>query len=223
MSKIPKIPNFTNMAKKIFNSKPAKFLTDPRAGGAAVMIATVSNVTKDGVNCAYYVTQSLNNERIPEDQRKFVAGMDLANGILNVLLQSIIGTKIGGWAGEFFDKKMAPKYFSEDACKKMYNNLESKIKFEEFKGIMEKNKNFAKTGFKVIAALVGMQVITKRIIVPLIATPMASIFRDQMDKVESKKNNIKDKLEDKFEKFEDKTEKIKDKFEDKFELQKDND
>ena len=125
MTKIPpRLPNRNNFAKKLFNSKPIKFLTNPKAAGAAVMIATISNVTKDGVNCAYYVTQSLNNERIPEDQRKFVAGMDLANGILNVVLQSFIGTKIGGWAEKFFDKNMAPKYFSEDACKEMYKKLE---------------------------------------------------------------------------------------------------
>lgn len=193
MSKIPKIPSASNAAKKIFNSKVGKFLTDPRAGGAAVTIATISNVTKDGVNCAYYVAQSLNNERIPEDQRKFVAGMDLANGILNVTLQALVGTQMGIWAGDYFDKKIAPKHFSEQACKEMYGQLENKIKFDEFKGLMEKNKNFAKSGFKVIAALVGMQVIIKRIIVPLIATPMASIFKNQMEKMEQAKKAKEEK------------------------------
>ncbi len=51
------------------------------------MIATVSCLTKDGTNCAYYVTQSLANERIPDDKRNFVAGLDLANGILNIITQ----------------------------------------------------------------------------------------------------------------------------------------
>lgn len=219
MSKIPKLPSMSNMAKKILNSKPAKYLTNPKAAGAAVMIATISNVTKDGVNCAYYVTQSLNNERIPEDQRKFVAGMDLANGILNVTLQTFAGTAIGKAAEKFFDKTIAPKYFSDDACKEMYNKLESKIKFEEFKGLMEKNKGFAKAGFSVIAALVGMQVVIKRIVVPLIATPMASVFKNQMEKMDKKK----DQVEDKFEKLEDKAEAAIDKIEDKFELQKKDD
>ena len=223
MSKIPKIPSFTNVAKKIFNSKVGKYLTDPRTGGAAVTIATISNVTKDGVNCAYYVTQSLNNERIPEDQRKFVAGMDLANGILNVVLQSIIGTKIGNWAGGFFDKKISPKYFSDDVCKELYNKMENKMRFDEFKGLMEKNKNFAKSGFKVIAALVGMQVITKRIIVPLIATPMASVYKEKMEKYEKSKEKVEDKFEKVEDKIEDKVDNIKDKFEDKFELQKKDD
>ncbi len=223
MSKIPKIPSLGDAAKKIFNSKPAKYLTNPKAAGAAVMIATISNVTKDGVNCAYYVTQSLNNERIPEDQRKFVAGMDLANGILNVTLQSFAGTAIGKGAEKFFDKKIAPKYFSDDACRELYNKLDNKIKFEEFKGVMEKNKGFARAGFCVIAALVGMQVIIKRIVVPFIATPMASIFKAQMEKMEKGKDNIEDKFEKTEDKIEEKIDSIKDKFEDKFELQKKDD
>ena len=105
-----KIPSFSNIVTKIFNSKPAKFLTNPKGAGAAVTIATVSNVTKDGVNCAYYVAQSWNNERIPEDQRKFVAGMDLANGLLNVIFQTFAGTTIGKMAEKFFDKKIAILY-----------------------------------------------------------------------------------------------------------------
>lgn len=223
MSRIPKFSGFTDFAKRVFNSKAGKFLTDPRAGAGAVAIATVSNVTKDGVNCAYYVYQSYNNERIPEDQRKFVAGMDLANGLLNVVLQGFLGTKIGEWAGKYFDKSIAPKYFSDDACKELYKDLGNKMKFEEFKGLMDKNKGFAKNGFKVIAALVGMQVITKRIIVPLIATPMASVFKDKMEKMEKNKTCVEDKFEKAADKIEDKLDSIEDKFEDKFELQKKDD
>ncbi len=214
-----KVPSVTDCAKRLFNSKPVKYLTNPKAAGAAVLIATISNVTKDGVNCAYYVTQSLHNERIPEDQRKFVAGMDLANGILNVTLQAFAGTAIGKWASRFFDKKIATKHFSEEAIRDMYNKLENKIKPEDFKSFMEKNKSFAKAGFSVITALFGMQVIIKRIVVPLIATPMASVFKNKMEKMEQKKEQI----EDKFEKLEDKVEDIKDKLEDKFELQNEDD
>lgn len=193
-----KIPSFTDMTKYILNSKVGKYMTNPRAAGAAVAIATVSNVTKDGVNCIYYVTQSLNNERIPEDQRKFVAGLDLANGILNVVLQSFAGAAIGKAAARFFDKKITPKYFSEDAVKEMYQKVGNTMKYDEFKGVMEKNKGFAKAGLSVIAALVGMQIIVKRIIVPLIATPLATVFKNQFEKAEQAKNT--EKQNDKFEK-----------------------
>ena len=193
-----KIPNFTDVTKYILNSKVGKYMTNPRAAGAAVAIATVSNVTKDGVNCAYYVTQSLHNERIPEDQRKFVAGLDLANGLLNVVLQSFAGAAIGKAAAKFFDNIVTPKYFSEYAIEKMYQKVGNKMKYDEFKGIMEKNKGFAKSGLSVIAALVGMQIVVKRIIVPLIATPLATIFKNQFEKAEQAKHKEKqnDKLEE---------------------------
>ena len=175
-----------NWIKTFIESKPGRYLTDPNSS-AAVKIATVSNLTKDGVNCIYYVTQSLNNERIPEDKRKFVAGLDLANGILNVTLQAFVGKMMEEYTGIFFDKKVAPKYFNQEKYKEMWKGLENKVKFEEFVSQMERNKGFAKNGLKVISALVAMQVITKRIIVPLIATPLASVFKKQFEKGEEKK------------------------------------
>ena len=175
-----------NWIKTFIESKPGRYLTDPNSS-AAVKIATVSNLTKDGVNCIYYVTQSLNNERIPEDKRKFVAGLDLANGILNVTLQAFVGKMMEEYTGIFFDKKVAPKYFNQEKYKEMWKGLENKVKFEEFVSQMERNKGFAKNGLKVISALVAMQVITKRIIVPLIATPLASVFKKQFEKSEEKK------------------------------------
>lgn len=41
-------------------------------------IGVTSIVLKDGLGCYLYVKQSLNNEKIPEDKRKFVAALDLA-------------------------------------------------------------------------------------------------------------------------------------------------
>lgn len=179
-----KIHNFTDFMKYVGNSKPMKYLTNPKgATAAAVTIATISNITKDGVNCAYYVTQSLNNERIPD--RKFVAALDLSNGILNVVLQAVMGALFGIGADKLFEKKIIPAYFSESAIKKQFNNLTDKsIKFDDFVKIMEKNKGLAKSGLSVISALVGMQIITKRIIVPFIATPLASLFKKGFEKKE---------------------------------------
>lgn len=178
--------------RKFVESKPGKYLTDP-ASSAAVTIATISNVTKDGVNCAYYVTQSLNNDRIPEDKRKFVAGLDLANGILNVTLQAGVAKIMDSYVGEFFDKKIAPKHFSKEKYKEMWNGMENKVKFEDFARQMERNKGFAKSGLRVITALVAMQVLTKRIIVPLIATPLASVFKKQFEKGEKNKADKENK------------------------------
>lgn len=47
----------------------------------------ISLVSKDAVNCAIYTAQSLTNEKIPEDKRRFVGYMDLINGAINVVGQ----------------------------------------------------------------------------------------------------------------------------------------
>lgn len=170
------------IADSLLNSKFGQYMTNPNASDTAVKIATISNITKDGVNCAYYVIQSLNNQKIPEENRTFVAGMDFANGGLNVIGQAIIGPWIGKWAGDVFDKKIAPKYFTEDVYKATYKQINQNIRYEDFINMMDKYKNFSKTGLKVITALVGMQVVSKRIITPLLATPMASVIKEPLEK-----------------------------------------
>lgn len=77
-------------------NEPAKF---------AAKMFIVSIVTKDLVGCYYYTTQSLNNKRIPEEKRKFVAALDLMQGIINVGGQILIGT--------FIDSKWTPKLLSK--------------------------------------------------------------------------------------------------------------
>ena len=184
--------NPTGLMQKILESKAGKYLTNP-ASSAAVTIATISNLTKDGVNCAYYVTQSLNNERIPEDQRKFVAGLDLANGLLNVVLQAGVSAALATGVSKFFDKKIAPKHFSENEYKRLWTKVKNDVPYEKFVSYMEKNKAFAKIGLSVITTLVAMQVITKRIFVPLIATPLASVFKKQFEQADEKKKAKEEK------------------------------
>ena len=178
--------NPANLISKFANSKLGQYFGNP-AASAAVAIATMSNVTKDGVNCAYYVTQSINNKRIPEDQRKFVAGLDLANGILNVGLQlgatAILAKKIE----DFFDRFIEPKYFTEDKYKQIYSDWATKFKPGELTKKICKEKTFAKTGFCLLSTLALMQIIIKRVIVPFIATPMASVFRKWFENAEQKK------------------------------------
>ena len=170
------------IADSILNSRPLEYLTKPNAASAAATIALVSNLSKDGVNCYYYVTQSLHNEKIPEEKRKFVASLDLSNGILNVITQLAVGIPIVKQVNKVFDKHIAPKYFSKEAAENMYKKLKPEISLDKFTGLFAKNKGFAKTGLGVIATLVGTQIIAKRILVPLIATPMATFFKNKMEK-----------------------------------------
>lgn len=174
----------------VFKTKIAQKIVKPSTPNAAIAIATASCVSKDAINCYYYVTQSLKNEKIPEDKRKFVAGLDLANGILNVTVQSALAigvTKASDW---FSDKILIPKCFSKDTMKELQKIIKTKQPLENFMNNMATNKVIVKTGVGVISALIATQVIAKRIIVPLIATPMASYFKDKFEKNSKKSQNL---------------------------------
>ena len=186
--------NAANLIERFSHTKMGQFFGNP-AANAAVAIATVSNVTKDGVNCAYYVTQSLHNERIPEDQRKFVAGLDLANGLLNVCLQLGVTAAFTKTIANAFDKFIEPKFFTEAKYKEIYTDWSTRFKPGDLLKKVNAEKTFAKTGFCLLGALVSMQVITKRIIVPLIATPLASVFKKGFEKQETDKTEENKKLQ----------------------------
>ncbi len=181
---MPKIPNIPHA---FLYTKLGKAITNPAAIGAAYGFAQVSNLTKDAVNCGYYVAQSLNNDRIPDDKRNFVAGMDLANGVLNVSLQSIVGAYIAKNSDEVFKTHFGKKYFSSDVMQKQYKNLVNKsVTFEEFVAARKAKGNACKKGFTLLATLIGMQVVTKRVVVPLLSTPMADNIKVMFDKMQGK-------------------------------------
>jgi hypothetical protein len=186
----------TKVIDSFYNSNIGKKLANPKATVAtAAMIATVSNVSKDAVNCAYYTIQSLNNDRIPEDQRKFVAALDLSNGIMNVGVQLLMSFGIAELITSIFDNKIGKhKDFSdkaeiiEEKFKSLPEELKKKTTKEEFakgyKKLVKKNRDLARLGFTVLTVNIAMQVLTKRIITPLVATPMASFFKEKFEKAE---------------------------------------
>ena len=179
--------SITRFENGLMNTGIMKKLTTNSTSGAIAGIALVSNLTKDAVNCYYYVTQSLHNKKIPEDKRKFVAGLDLSNGILNVVTQTILGSQVIKWSDKVFEKWIEPKFYGESAVNAAKAGLE-KTPLRAIKEAFKENKNFAKGGMKVIATLVATQVICKRIIVPLIATPMATYFRKKFEENEKKQH-----------------------------------
>ena len=196
----------TKIINSFYNSNVGKKLANPSATAAtAALIATVSNVSKDAVNCAYYTYQSLNNERIPEGQRKFVAALDLSNGILNVGIQILMAFGISDMIISLFDDKIAKhKDFlvTDEIIEKKYNKLsmeqKARMAKEEFakgyKVLIEGSTKLARTGFTVLAVNIAMQILTKRIITPLIATPMASGFKKKFEESEAKKAEQKEKV-----------------------------
>ena len=179
----------------VANSKLFKKLNQPSIAGAASGIALASTMSKDIVATYYYVTQSAKNEKIPPEKRSFVAALDLGNGIMNVIGALAIGLPMKGWMEKLFDSKIEKKYFSTEVAEKTMQKIADagkKIDKEKFLEAFMKRKDLAKTGLCVMGTLVGSQIIAKRILTPLIATPMASVFEKLF-----KKDRDKDTKEEK--------------------------
>ena len=168
----------------------------------AKALALASTTTKDAVNCYYYTTQSYNNKEIPEDKRKFVAGIDLANGILNVITQLTLGLVVNKQSDKLFEKifkggivakpENIAKYKQKVNALLQKSTLTKHISSTEaeIKDAIKKTNKIAKGGFGVIALLIVTQIIAKRMIVPFLSTPLAGFFKNYLDKREQK-NGIK--------------------------------
>lgn len=156
-------------------------------------LGLLSIVLKDGLGCYMYVKQSLNNKKIPEDKRKFVAALDLANGGLMILTQVLTFFTLSNKKvqAKLFDKTFG-KLFSRAARKGYQVLIKQKPKFANIEGV-EFNKTFGafkdkvQDIFGIMAALVASTVLAKRIVVPFIATPLAErakkfLYKDSQEK-----------------------------------------
>ncbi|OGI00711.1 MAG: hypothetical protein A2Y25_11595 [Candidatus Melainabacteria bacterium GWF2_37_15] len=182
----------TSAVRSIANSKfianQSKKIGEDTAGYAA-KFAIASICMKDGLGCYYYVTQSLKNERIPEEKRKFVAALDLSNGILMIATQLLLGATISSKkCQDKIKNKLFGNILKEENIKLAHEKL---IKIKKFKGMpleafnrtMGGVSKYCTAGLSVITSLVAATVIAKRMIVPFIATPLASWYKEKyMDK-----------------------------------------
>lgn len=155
-------------------------------------MAIGSIVLKDGLGCAMYVNQSLHNDKIPDDKRKFVAALDLTNGGLMILAQlgmyyTISDPKVQSKIfGKLFGKNFsaAAKDKSEALIRKIpkYKDINPK----EFEEIFGKFQGNIKGFFGVFTGIVAATILAKRVIVPFIATPLADKAKALMNKGEDK-------------------------------------
>lgn len=142
-------------------------------------VAITSILLKDGLGCYLYVKQSLNNEKIPSDKRKFVAALDLTNGGLMMATQLLTykfmeSKKVQNWIfnrsfGKSFERSMRKCFVAAMGKVEKYKDLSAK----EMTEIFNKHKDKTKGCLKMITSIVGAVIIAKRIIVPFIATPLA--------------------------------------------------
>ena len=210
-----KIFNYSSKALgAVSKTKPIKWVGDQfqKNPEQALALTTVGSIiVKDGVGCYKYVTQSLNNDKIPEEKRKFVAALDLSNGILMILAQ--IGMF---FAMRKFSEPIFNKLFKKSFNPKTAENIAAKLRMEQ---VMAKespvrkllfDKEFAKVRkdaldlFKFVADIAAATIVGKRIIVPFIATPLANVVKDKMGNSEENKEQI----EEKNDKIEEKNEKV---------------
>ncbi len=181
---------------KATNSKPAvwlgeQFEKNPESALAAATVTSI--ILKDGIGCAMYVTQSLNNKKIPDEKRKFVAALDLTNGVLMIAAQIAMFMAMRKYSGPIFKKLFRKSFNSESEINsitrvRMNEALKDPTKVPK-KSKVEKDykevQNDALGLFKFVVDIAAATIIGKRVIVPLIATPLAK-------KVEKKLDNPKD-------------------------------
>ena len=180
---------FTNCGIMQKNGK--SFIKDAdKALGAAVV---TSIVVKDGIGCAMYVTQSLNNKKIPDEKRKFVAALDLTNGVLMIAAQIAMFFAMRKYSGKFFNwlfkgsfNNMAQnnaisrfRMKTDQLGETVYKKLVGGKKYKEF-------KDSAASVFKFCLDIGAATIVGKRVIVPLIATPLANKVKKWMDKNDPK-------------------------------------
>ena len=135
-----------------FNKHLQKVINDDAFAAKTIVVCSVM---KDVFAYTVRYKTTMDNEKIPEKRRPFVAAMDLASGVVTAIAQIVVGFAI--------------------ASPKLQNKLWNAI----FKDATFKNIGLAKKGFATILALVGSGVITERVLVPLIATPMAEKMKNK--------------------------------------------
>ena len=186
---------------RIAGGEGIKKLKAPELAAAAVLISNISTTSKDMVSTYYYTTQSLKNEKIPEEKRKFVAMLDLANGIMNATFGLALGFFVPWVAGKVYDGRFKSRFKNVESLQNEVKKLGKKVGSEKIKGLnidelsvdaveafIRQRGKYTKAGIGVLAALVGSQILGKRIITPLIATPMASAFKNKMEQKTGEKN-----------------------------------
>lgn len=152
----------------------------------ALGIASIA--LKDGLGGYMYVTQSLNNKKIPEEKRKFVAALDLTNCGLMIASQILMFLTISNkkvqermFNGIF--KKIFDSPVAKTCEEKIRNNPKFKdLSTKEFSEIFGKFKKDVSGFFGIFTSLVASTIIAKRVFVPFLATPLADKAKKAMCK-----------------------------------------
>lgn len=184
---------------KATNAKPARWLGDKfnlNLEDALAMATVGSIIAKDGIGCAMYVTQSMNNKKIPDKKRKFVAALDLTNGLLMIVAQIGMFIAMRKYSGKIFNKLLSQSFnpvakSNTISRMRMWASKKGEPVLKKLgleKVFDEKVQKGALDVFKFVLDTAAATIIGKRVIVPLVATPFASKVEKWLDKREKMKN-----------------------------------
>lgn len=138
-----------------------KSATDPKFLARTLLITSVS---KDVFAYALRVKNTLNNDEIPEEKKKFTAKMDAATCVATAV------TQIG--AGFIVSSEKFQSFFTDKLFKSLKNS--------------PKELKNAKAAFNAISTLVLASIGAKRVLTPLIATKIASYHKGNKKEEKSK-------------------------------------
>src|SRR5574344_623963 len=178
--------------KTFANSKSMEFVCKKYRENNSKFITALSVgsiVAKDSYGCFIYVWQNEHNKNIPKDKKKFISGLDIANGSLMILAQILAYMTISKKAvqAKLFDKVLG-KYFKIENFQKIQKNMKN-INAKDFQKSFDKNKEDIEVAFTHFATLLTTTILAKRVIVPYIATPLADFYKKTVDKNHYKPSN----------------------------------
>ena len=167
---------------KNYRDNNSKFITALSVGAL---------VSKDAYGCYIYVKQNENNKAIPENKRKFISALDLANGSLMILAQLLAYATIAKKTtqAKIFDKALG-KFFTPQRTEKLEQKIlktNPEITKDEFQRAFTKYKENTALAFTHLFTLATTTIFAKRILVPFIATPMADKMKQWFIKEDSGK------------------------------------
>ena len=168
-------------------------------------LGVASIVAKDGLGCYLYVTQSMNNKDIPDDKRKFVAALDLTNGLLMIGFQILMFFTV---SNKVCQTKMFDKVFGKmfnRPVKKLYQSIIKTKPGHEHLDDIKYSQDFndfrgkVKDAFGGFTSLIAATIVGKRMLVPFIATPLAGKVEKKMAQMSEKKGTANKSEETKVE------------------------
>ena len=166
----------------------------------ALAYAVITSVAgKDAIGGVMYVTQSLNNKKIPDDKRRFVASLDATNCLLMIASQLALFFAMRKINEPIFNRLFRKSFDKEGkviktaATQLRINQRNAGLSPENTSRKLPINKEYKKLRndsletFKFISELVASTIIAKRVIVPFLATPMAQKLENYVTKKNAKK------------------------------------